>query len=382
MTIAIVLRNLACLISKHNSLICKSPVSSSLSPHFPHFFSTRSERQNFICPRVYDLLLHKHHFSPEVAKLAVTGLGRTKNPENADSILSLLKESGCSIIQLEKIVKYRPRILLRSVEDIKFKIKIFQDMGLSPEDIDKLVSGNQMILHLSAKNNIIPTLSVLKGLLGSDYDVARLLRKAPTFVSADIEKTLLPNVELLKSLGIPMDRILFFLYTFPRFLLIKPDTMRKSIDKVKEMGFSQSSKTFIYAVRIIAFMSQGMWEAKLQSLRDTGFSDSDILAMFKRFPPMFYASTKKLEKIKQLLLDTGRFNMPSIVNNPGVFGCSIEKRLEPRLGILESKNLLKWPSLSTMYTLSEDKFFERYVRPYPDAVGKAFVTKSFVKEKK
>ncbi|KAL8514079.1 hypothetical protein ACS0TY_013262 [Phlomoides rotata] len=290
MMIAIVLRNLACLISK---FVCKSPVSSALSPHF---FSTRIEKQNAICPRVYDLLLHKHHFSHEVAKLVASGLGRFRNPQKADSILSFLKESGCSIIQLEKIVKYYPRILLHSVEDIKFKIKIFQDMGFSPQDIEKFFSSNKVIFQLSAQNNIIPKLSVLKGLLGSDYDVARLLRKSAWTVSSDLEKTLVPNVELLKSFGIPMERILFFLYAYPRFLLIKPDTMRKSIDKAKEMGFSPSSKISIYGVRVIAFMSKGMWEVKLQSFQEMGFSESDSLTMFKRLPPMFYVSMKKIEK--------------------------------------------------------------------------------------
>ncbi|KAL8508332.1 hypothetical protein ACS0TY_018798 [Phlomoides rotata] len=47
----------------------------------------------------------------------------------------------------------------------------------------------------------------------------------------------------------------------------------------------------------------------------------------------------------------------------------IEKRLEPRLRFMERKNLIMWPSLGTLCTLSEDEFFERFVKPYPDEVG-------------
>ncbi|KAL8557209.1 hypothetical protein ACS0TY_004593 [Phlomoides rotata] len=201
----------------------------------------------------------------------------------------------------------------------------------------------------------------------------------------DLNKTLMPNVELLKNFGIPVEHIICFLFSFPRFLLIKPDTMRKSIDKAKEMGFCPSSKICIYAVRVIAFTSKGTWEVKLQSFRDMGFSDSDTLTMFKRFPTVFYVSMKKIDKLKQLLLATGKFSISSIVDSPASLGCSIENRLDPRLrilGILESKNLIKWPSLGTISALTDNKFFEKFVKPYPNEVGKLFVTKSCIRDKK
>ncbi|KAL8514072.1 hypothetical protein ACS0TY_013256 [Phlomoides rotata] len=374
--IAIVRKNLACLCSRH-----KSSVSPPLSPHF---FSTWRERQSVNCPRVYDLLLHKHNFSAELASKVASDLDLHKIPENADSVLSFLKEIGCSSTQLEKIVKCKPRILFHNVEDIKLKIKIFQDLGLSPADVAKMISNHPMILHLTAQSKILPSLSVLKVLLGSDNEVARLLRRCARCISADLENNLVPNVEFLKSIGVPMERILFFLYSYPRVLLVKPNVMKKSAERAKEMGFDESSKMFVHALRIIAPMSKGMWEVKLQSFQDMGFSVSDTLTMFKDFPAVFNISMKKMEKGKQLLLATGKFNMSSIVDFPASLGYSIEQRLVPRLrilGILESKNLIKRPSLPTMCTLSDDKFFERFVRPHSTEVGEEFVPKRRVKDK-
>ncbi|KAL8523452.1 hypothetical protein ACS0TY_013418 [Phlomoides rotata] len=82
------------------------------------------------------------------------------------------------------------------------------------------------------------------------------------------------------------------------------------------MGFNESSKMFVHALGIISSISKGMWEVKLQSLQEVGFSESDSLTMFKKFPFVFMASMKKIEKVKQLLLATGKFNMSSIVNSP------------------------------------------------------------------
>ncbi|KAL8514070.1 hypothetical protein ACS0TY_013254 [Phlomoides rotata] len=172
-----------------------------------------------------------------------------------------------------------------------------------------MISSGPVILHLSTKSNIIPSLSVLKDLLGSDYDVARLLRKSAWPLSQNLENTLLPNVEFLKSVGVPMERILFIVSVYPRSLLTKPDVMRKSAEKTKEMGFSESSRMFVRALRIIASMSKGMWEVKLQSFQDMGFSESDTFTMFKNSPNVFSISMKKIEKVKQLLLATEKFNM-------------------------------------------------------------------------
>ncbi|KAI3465112.1 hypothetical protein Pfo_021775 [Paulownia fortunei] len=363
---ALVRKNLICLISKHTSSVCISHVSFSLSLHF---FSTSRERQLVTSSIVFDILLHKHHFSPEVASQVASYLTRLKNPEKADSILSFLKKSGFSNTYLE--------------DSIKPKIKIFRDLGFSSDDIAKIISSNPAILHLSANNNIIPSLSVLKGLLGSNYDVARLLRRSAWFVTTDLEKTMVPNVEFLKSCGIPMERILLLRYNNPRCLLIKPEIMRKSVDKVEEMGVNSSSKMFIYAVRIIASTSNETWELKFQAL---GFSECDILTMFRKAPLLFAGSMEKIKKIKEVLLATGKFNMSCIVNNPASLGCSIEKRYKPRLrilGILESRNLIKnWPGLGTFYTLSDDKFFKKFISPYLNEVGEVHITKNSLRGKR
>lgn len=333
---------------------------------------------------MYDVLVNKHHFSPQVASLVASDLTRSRSPEKADSILSFLEESGFSSTQLEKIVKCKPRILTASYEDeIRFKIKSFRELGFSSDEIAQITSSNQVIFQLSVKNRIVPSLSVLKGLMGSDEEMVRLVKKCAWFVTTDLEKVLLPNVEILKSFGIPASDIRRVLFYFPRFMLVKPEMMRKSVEKAKEWGASESSRMFIYSVRVIASMSDKAWERKVQAFRDMGISDSDIPAMFGKAPMVFLASMKKIKRVKELLVATGKFDVSSIVDHPCLLGCSIEKRLKPRLqiiGVLESKNLIKkWPSLGTIYTLSDDKFLDRYVRPYSIKVGKKFKTMSYLK---
>ncbi|KAL0361725.1 UNVERIFIED_CONTAM: hypothetical protein Sradi_3857000 [Sesamum radiatum] len=164
---AIVRKNLSCSVWKNIAYGCKSHVSPS--PNSLLYFCTSADGQPLSDVSVSDLLLRKHNFSPEVVSKVASVLTRLKNPEESNSILSYLKESGFSNTQLEKIVKYRPRFLSARLDDsIKPKIKIFRDLGLSSDEIAKVISSNPAILHLSANNNIIPSLSLLKGLVGSN----------------------------------------------------------------------------------------------------------------------------------------------------------------------------------------------------------------------
>ncbi|KAL2232044.1 transcription termination factor MTERF2, chloroplastic-like [Sesamum indicum] len=360
---ALVRKNLTCLVWKNIAYGRKSHVSSS---HSLLYFCTSTDGQPLSDVSVSDFLLHKHNFSPEVVSKVASVLARLKNPEESNSILSYLKESGFSHTQLEKIVKYRPRFLLARLDDsIKPKIKIFQDLGLSSDEIAKAISSNPAILHLSAKNNIIPSLSVLKRLVGSNREVAKLLKLSAWFVTSDLEKTMVPNVEFLKSCGVPMERINMLIYNYPRCLLLHPEIIRQSVSKAEKLGMDRKSKMFIYAVRIIASMSQETWEFKMQAFRDLGFSESDILAMFKKAPSLFSGSMEKIRNVKEVLLATGKISMSCIVKNPMSLACSIEKRYKPRLRILEmleSRNLIEnWPSLGTIYTYTDDKFFNKYI---------------------
>ncbi|XP_042013932.1 uncharacterized protein LOC121762191 [Salvia splendens] len=210
---------------------------------------------------------------------------------------------------------------------------------------------------------IVPNLLMLKGLLGSNEDVARLLRRCPWFIVSDLEKTLIPNVEILKRCSIPMEHIHHLVYTHPRGFLIKPDIMRKSVDKAIEIGIPLTLIAFIHAVGVFNHTSEEMWEVKLQTLRDLGFSDGGIVTMFRKHPIVFSVSGDKLKNKIELLLATG----------------NIENRLEPRLQILrllETRNLIeKWPVLSAVSIFTDVRFFDRFVRPYCDVIGEEHITK-------
>ncbi|CAI9775435.1 unnamed protein product [Fraxinus pennsylvanica] len=72
------------------------------------------------------------------------------------------------------MVRNRPGLLAACLEKtMKPKIKIFQDLGFSAEDIAEIISNTPSILYRSLDNGVIPSLSGLMSLLGSSAEVAK-----------------------------------------------------------------------------------------------------------------------------------------------------------------------------------------------------------------
>lgn len=278
-------------------------------------------------------------------------------------------------------MKSWPDLLSTNLENIiKPKIKIFQEFGFSDEDIAEIISKDPSVLHSSASNRVIPSLSVLKGLLGTTAQVAKCAKFCGWYLKTDLRKSLVPNINLLKNCGVATEKIIWLMFYAPRFLLQKPENMEKFIAEADQLGADRSSKGFIHCVRVISSMSKETWELKWKTFHDLGFSEENILRRFREEPLLFCISVEKIKKLKEVLLATGKYDLSCIVKNPSSLTRSIEMRYKPRLQVLEvlvgKKLIADWPTFSAVYKLTDAKFIEKFVTPYYNEVGEVYKKKS------
>ncbi|XP_051139413.1 uncharacterized protein LOC127257130 isoform X2 [Andrographis paniculata] len=298
-------------------------------------------------------------------------------------MLSYLQQRGFSNTQMEKMVKVWPELLLARFDNsIEPKIKVFQYMGFSSKDITVMISANPSILKINLNSRIIPLLSLLKGSFGNNEAVAKFMSRMGGCVSSDLKRTMLPNIELLKCYGVPMERIIKLMYTFPRCMMLNLKIFKKAVEKAEEMGADRKSQMFIYTVQSVSQMSGKTMELKLQAFRNFGFSESDILATVQKAPSLFSSSVDRLKRTIEFLLATGKYDMSCIGKYPTALSYSLEQRYKPRckvLQVLESRNLIeKWPSLSMLSLMSDEKFFEKFVGPYLSELNNVYPIESSV----
>ncbi|XP_059629861.1 uncharacterized protein LOC132272785 [Cornus florida] len=365
-------KSLISLSLKNSSHLNKTPIS--LFPLL--FFSSSLETPIAVANYLND----RHKFSAETASKVSSVVKYVKRPEETDSILSFLQESGFSDTHLQRVIKNAPQVLSANLErSIKPKFKFFQDLGFSSSDVVEIVSNDPRILTRSVDNRLGPSILTLKSVFGSNMDdVSRFVKRYGRILSFDLAKTMIPNIEfIMKSCGMSWTQITRYVYNCPRLFLFKPTQIREYVKRVDEMGINRKSKMFLPAIRAIRTMSIENWELKLEVFKSLGFSEDDILSVFRRAPLVFALSERKIRAKTQLLLSTGKCDISYVVNHPFLLTLSVENRLKPRLRVLEvleSRNLLlKNPSLATVFWFTDDKFFEKYVLPYSDEVGELFV---------
>ncbi|XP_059631415.1 uncharacterized protein LOC132274208 isoform X2 [Cornus florida] len=368
-------KSLISLSLKNSSHLSKTPISLfSLL-----FFSSSPETPIAVA----DYLIDRHKFSPETASKVSSRSPNLKRLEKIGSILSFLEEIGFSDTNLERVIKHAPQLLSANLElSIKPKFKFFQDLGISSSDIVQIVSSDPRILTSSVDNRLGPSILALKSVLGSNMDdVSRVLKRSGCILTHDVAKTVIPNIECMKSCGISSSQITRYVPSYARLFFLKPTYIRECVKRVDEMGFDRKSKMFFHAIRVLSSMTKENWELKLEVFKSFGFSEDHILSVFRRAPHVFGQSERKIKATTQLLLSTGKLDISFVVNQPGLLGFSVENRLKPRLRVLEvleSRNLLlKKLSLLTVFTLTDKKFFQKYVLPYSDEVGELFFPQRF-----
>ncbi|TYI38350.1 hypothetical protein ES332_A02G020500v1 [Gossypium tomentosum] len=303
-------------------------------------------------PGLTPFLVEKHSFSPELAVKTASSLTYVKDPRKCDTIISFLKESGFSKSHIEAVVKRKPNLLYSSLEKtIKPKFKIFQDLGFSTHDVADIVASDPWILTRSVDDRIAPSISDLKTVLGSNDDVVKLLKTSAWFLKSDLQKTMMPNIEFLRNCGICSSQIVSYF-----------------VERADALGFDRKSNMFLAAIRMLSSMSEENWELKLKLFRKLGFSEDDIMSTFRRTPQVFAVSERKIKQVTDFLLNRTNVGISFIISHPMVLICSLERRLKPRLLVietLESKNSLRRKvSMTTIYKMPDKKFREKYVVPY------------------
>ena len=87
-------------------------------------------------------------------------------------------------------------------------------LGLSDEEIKKVVLVAPAVLSLSVEANVPPKLDFLQRVLRlSDETLRERVVRTPVILSDRLEDRLRPRVELSKELGLPVEHMLFSSYT-------------------------------------------------------------------------------------------------------------------------------------------------------------------------
>ncbi|XP_021740176.1 uncharacterized protein LOC110706556 [Chenopodium quinoa] len=341
-------------------------------PNFPFFSTQVTQIEKPNCEFTNYLITH-HNFSQKNASKTATCL--TPDYKNSDLVLGFLKSKGISGTQLEELVVRHPRVLAVDInKSVGVKVSRIKDLGFSDDELVDLLCSVPIILTLSRSvERVVLAISVLQSILGSNCDVIKLLKLCNWFLNNDLDKSLLPNIQLMEKCGISKLQIRQTLLSFPRFFLVQPDFMKDCMRRVDSLGLGRNSKMYIHGVRAVSSMTLEKWASKVKLFETLGFREDDILSMFQRTPQVLTISERKILEVSKLFLSSGSVDVSYLVQHSELLIYSAAFRIKPRLDIINvllSKNLLhKEPRPTTLCKISDKKFIEKFVLPYASEIG-------------
>ncbi|XP_038704767.1 uncharacterized protein LOC120000722 [Tripterygium wilfordii] len=294
-----------------------------------------------------------------------------EKPKKPDLVLNLLKDHGFTRKQISTIIRVRPQVLVSDAEKTLLpKLEFFRSKHVSSSDVTMVVAGNPNILCVNLEKNFFPCYDFLKSVVGSDQRVFTLLRRSRWHSSLlYLEKFLLPNVLLMREIGLPESSISLLLLRKPFLVCHATEKLDKIIREVLNMGVNPLKVVFIDGLEVIHSLSKLSWERKMEAYRSWGLSDDQILAAFRKSPKLMALSEKKISRVMGFFVNEMGWTSSVVAEAPIALSYSLEKRIIPRFLVLKAlllKGIIaeKDFSICTILLPDEKRFLDRFVIKY------------------
>lgn len=122
------------------------------------------------------------------------------------------------IIRMEKLLRRFPQIVTCDLnEDIIPSIKFLRSIGISPEQIPRVVETFPTVLAFDVEEQMQPVVKYFRNVLKiSRWDISRMCRAFPSLLGLDIDKQIVPVIKFLKEIGVK--NIGYFVVQLPAVL--------------------------------------------------------------------------------------------------------------------------------------------------------------------
>ncbi|XP_016433103.1 transcription termination factor MTERF8, chloroplastic-like [Nicotiana tabacum] len=308
-------------------------------------------------------------FSKQEATSTSSKVTSFKTFKNPDLVLNFFIQSGLDNTQIKKIVSREPTLLLRDVS----KFQCLMDLGLFGSDLVNVIAKDITIFDRGLDTHLRPTIDCLRKTLGTDENVVKAIKKTPWLLSFGSHHTIEANVLLLKKGGVSDVKLKTLVLRNPRYIIQKTEWVKDLLHRMeKDFRVPLHSPIFPYGFHTLACQRKSTLERKIGIFKSFGWSDNDILEMFRKLPLCFTQSEVRIKKALDLYMKELGSGPAYLASHPAILVYSLEKRVIPRmqvLKILDEKKLKrrKW-SLYPVLMLTESKFREYFVLPYKDQI--------------
>ena len=260
-----------------------------------------------------------------------------------------LEHVGLSRQQVAKVVAGFPSVLGCSIDgNLKPTVAWLEDVGLSRQQVAKVVAGFPRVLGYgySINGNLKPTVAWLEDVGLSRQQVAKVVAVHPQVLSYSIDGNLKPTVAWLEDVGLSRKQVAKVVAVAPQVLGCSIDgNLKPTVAWLEDVGLSrkQVAKVVAKFPPVLGCSIEGNLKPTVAWLEDVGLSRQQVAKVVAGFPAMLsYSINANLKPTVAWLEDVGlsREQVAKVVaGKPQVLGYSINFNLKPTVAWLEDVGL-------------------------------------------
>ncbi|CAL9049836.1 unnamed protein product [Musa banksii] len=307
------------LLSKAVAFVpCCRPADAALFLATHSYSATSGAPQSSL---MAEYLVSSCGFDPDQAAKASKLLGRVESRHQPDSVLGLFKSYGFDNTQVKKVISANPRWLLLDVEKtLAPKFRALQDLGFSCSDITHLVRSNNDVTS-DKSENILSKIQLWQDLLESNDFLVNLCKKNRRFLGYSIEKTIQPNIEILRDCGITDQKLSMIIRHRPLLITRNAETLKALISRVEGLGVPRTSGIFPLTLCVLQRITEKNFKAHLEFFKGFGWSEDDFLAAFRKVPTLVGLSLKSLQRKMEFLVNEAGCAPSHLALRPDILLC-------------------------------------------------------------
>ncbi|KAM3755469.1 hypothetical protein ACB098_02G041900 [Castanea mollissima] len=268
-------------------------------------------------------------------------------------------------------------------------ISFFKHHGFSQTQISSIIRRHPTLLLSNPQKTLLPKLEFFQSKGCTSSDIVMILTRNPHLLKRSLKNKIIPSFDFFKNLLGTNEKTVIAVRRFSAILVNKVDTyaipnvnllrdngvhgsaisdqvrFKEIVEEVKEMGISPLRASFVDSVSVIIKMNKFTWERKVNAYKRWGLYEDEILVAFAKNPCFFRASEDKIMRVMDFLVNKMSLEASLIAKRPTLISLSLEKRLIPRafaIQFLQSKGLVKKNFyLPTAFKYAEELFLQRFV---------------------
>ncbi|XP_073130981.1 transcription termination factor MTERF15, mitochondrial-like isoform X2 [Henckelia pumila] len=254
------------------------------------------------------------------------------SPDDVLECILYLKDLGISEGTIIRILEEEPMILASKRDEIMEKVKFLMGIGVRKKEIDRIICLFPGILGYGVENRLKPLFDEFDDLGFSLSEVKREVLRDPVVLELE-NGELTRCMELLRSLKCRM--------------------------AIKERIFRSGEFRAGYEVKL-----------RISCLREHGLTYRDAFGVLWKEPRVILYEIGEIEKKIEFLLQKMRFDLQCLVEVPEYLGLNLDKQIVPRFKVIDylraNGGLGDEVRLRNLVKLSRLKFYNMYVKPYPE----------------